>query len=272
MAGSQTFYQVLSAAINDIAEHGFDSAERLAFWQAKLKEAAEEMLGNRGRMEEMLRWAYQSLYKKLIDREGLLTLHPGVPRFTLNKVKPQLHSTLERYILSSADLIKLNREQAIAKTIQRFSGWTSSIPKGGSDQVNKKEKKDKIRKSMAGLPFEERRVLVDQGHKFQASLSEVLAHDGGAIAGVWHSKWKQRNYDYREDHKERDQLVYAVRGNWALAKGLMNKGAGYTDEMTKPAEEIFCGCKYQWIYNLRSLPKDMLTKKGAEALAAARAA
>lgn len=272
MASQKTFYQVLSDAINDIAAHGFDSAERLAYWQEELKKAAEGLLGGRGEMEEKLREAYRALYSKLVDREDLLKVHPGVPRFTLNKVKPQLHSTLERYIMASADLIKLNREQAIAKTIQRFSGWTSSIPKGGSAQVNKKDEKDKIRKSMAALPFEERRVLVDQGHKFQASLSETLALDGGAIAGVWHSNWKQINYDYREDHKERDKLVYAVRGNWALEKGLMNKGEGYTDEMTKPGEEIFCRCRYQWIYNLRSLPLDMLTRKGKDALEALRRA
>lgn len=273
MAGQKTFYQTLSDAVNDIAAHGFDSAERLAFWQKALREAAESMLGSRGRMEEMLRDAYRALYRKLVDKEGILQLHPGVPRFSLNKVKPALHGELERRILASADLIKLNREQSIAKTLQRFSGWASSVPKGGSDQVNKKDEKEKIRKGMSALPFEERRVLVDQGHKFQAALSETLAREGGALAGLWRSNWRQANYDYREDHKERDNLVYAVRGNWAIEKGLMKKGpAGYTDDITQPAEEPFCRCRFVWIYNLRSLPPELLTVKGRDALEALRRA
>jgi len=43
--------------------------------------------------------------------------------------------------------------------------------------------------------------------------------------------------------------------------------AGYTDEITTPGEEVFCRCFYRWIYNLRDLPKDMLTIKGKEQLA-----
>lgn len=273
MAGKETFYDVLSAAVADISRFGFDSAERLAFWQKRLKDAAEETMGSRGRIEEMLREAYRTIYKRLIDREEVLKEHTGVPRFTLNKIKPQLHGELERRILASADLIRLNREQAIAKTLQRFSGWASSVPKGGSKTVDKKEERDNIRKSMSGLPFEERRVLVDQGHKFQAALSETVARDGGALAARWRSNWRQANYDYREDHKERDGVVYVVRGNWALEKGLMKKGpAGYTDEITQPAEEPFCRCRFVWIYNVGDLPPELLTRKGSDALAAIRRA
>jgi hypothetical protein len=46
--------------------------------------------------------------------------------------------------------------------------------------------------------------------------------------------------------------------------------AGYTDQITKPGEEVFCRCYYRWLYNMRALPPAMLTVKGAEQLAAVR--
>jgi hypothetical protein len=55
-----------------------------------------------------------------------------------------------------------------------------------------------------------------------------------------------------------------------MKAGLMNKGAGYTDEMTKPGEEVFCRCAMQFVYALRDLPPEMLTHKGETALATAQ--
>ncbi len=109
--------------------------------------------------------------------------------------------------------------------------------------------------------------MIDQGHKFVSALNDIVAVEGGAIAGKWRSHWKQAGYDYRPDHKERDEKYYAIRGNWALEKGLMNKGEGYTDDITQPGQEIFCRCAYVYIYSLQKLPEDMLTKKGKELLA-----
>ena len=45
-----SYYEVLTAAIADLTRHGFDSAERLAYWQARLREAAEKSLGSAARM------------------------------------------------------------------------------------------------------------------------------------------------------------------------------------------------------------------------------
>jgi hypothetical protein len=160
----------------------------------------------------------------------------------------------------------------IEKTAQRFAGWASSVPAGGSRAVEVKDVKDNIRKALTSLPFEERRCIIDQSAKFVSALNDVIATDGGAIAGRWHSQWRRRGYSYREDHKERDQKVYAIRGNWALQKGLMKPGQdGYTDQITKPAEEVYCGCSYQFLYNLRDLPESMVTARGRESLTEARA-
>lgn len=267
----QSYYDVLTAAIRDMTENGYDSAERVAYWQSLLREAAERSMLSDAEMAEHLRAALQQVYTRLVDRGELLKFHTGVSRFTVDKLRPSMRAALERRIMASADLIRLNRSEAINKTLSRFSGWATSLPDGKAAQVSRARTGAAIRKSLTQLPFEQRRLLIDQGHKLTASVNAVVAQDGGAIAAVWHSHWRQANYDYRPDHKERDLLVYAVRGCWALTQGLMTKGsAGYTDDITQPAEEPFCRCRFQYIYSLRALPEDMITKKGALALEQAR--
>jgi hypothetical protein len=268
----ESFYDVLTRAVADLSEHGYDSVDRLVFWTLQLREAAERSLVPEQVLQATLRQTLGTAYRRMVDNGGLLKRHPGIGRFTLDKVRPQLRGVLERRIVASADLIKLNRKEAIEKTLRRFSGWGSSVPPGGAAEAERNRVKCDIRKALAQLPFEERRVLVDQGHKFVAALSNVLASDGGAIAAVWHSHWREAGYNYREPHKERDGEVYAIKGNWALSQGLMKAGpAGYTDDVTQPGEEIFCRCYHTYLYRLRDLPPEMLTDKGVEALAAAKA-
>ena len=278
---NQSFYDVLTAAISEFADTGFVSAERLAYWQEALKRAAEATMGPIHDMDEMLRRSMRALYARLVEQNGILRYHPGVARWTIQKLKPQLHLELDKRILASADLIKLNRSQSIAQTLRRFSGWSTSIPAGGAAEADKAKIKAEIRKPLARLPFEERRVLTDQGHKFIAGLNDIVATDSGAIAAGWISHFRQANYDYREDHKERDSeflkrsgkpSLYAIRDSWAIKAGLINKGAGYTDEMTQPAEECFCRCAYRYFYALRSLPDSMLTAKGRAELARTKVA
>lgn len=269
----ESFYDVITAAILDIAEHGYDSAERIAMWNQRLRDAAERTATPPPVMEQMLRETLAATYKKLVDQGRIAQFHPGVDRFVLQQVRPQLRAELDRRILAAADLIRLNREQAIQKTLQRFSGWSTSIPKGGSDTVRRGKTKDDVRKALASLPFEERRVLVDQGHKLVSSLNDVIAKDGGAIAMVWKSNWRQHNYAYRPDHKARDGHVFLIRGSWAQAKGFVKPGKdGYLDAIDQPAEKPFCRCRGVYLYSVRALPPEMITARGREALDQARKA
>jgi hypothetical protein len=268
-----SFYQVVTAAVKDIAEYGYDSQERIDFWLGEIKAAAERDLVSEDVLRQAMTAHLRVLYDRMIERGGVMKRNPGVSRFTIEWLKPKLRNELDRRILTSANLIKLNREQAVAKTLQRFSGWATSIPAGGSRVVEKNETKENIQKSLKSLPFEERRVIIDQGHKLSAAINDIIAKDNGAIAAEWHSNWRQSNYNYREDHRERDQKVYAIRDNWALKSGLMKKGPnGYTDEITEPGEEVYCRCYYRYIYGLRDLPDEMITKAGKDQLAKVRAA
>lgn len=269
----KNFYAVVTEAVVDILDHGADSATRIETWESRIRKAAEATLKPVADVDRMLRDGLNQIYERLIDKGGITSSHPGIPKFTINELKPELRKLLDQRIQMSAHLVKNKRSTAIASTLQRFSGWASSVPPGGTEQGKKKDIKEKIGGSLKSLTYEDRRLLTDQGHKLTASIDEVVAEGGGAIAGSWHSRWLEPGYDYREDHKERDEKIYLVRGSWADKAGLVKpKGnKGYYGDQTKVAEEPFCRCKMRWIYALRDLPPDMLTAKGKAELARVRA-
>lgn len=265
------FYAILTEAVADMSAHGFDSVSRLAEWQERLTRAAEMTLGSPESRIKMVRAAMEEIYRKMVERGGILVNHEGVSRFTIERMKPKLRAELDRRILASADLVRLNRDTVIRDVLQRFTGWASSIPAGGTQRSgNRTEAKDRIRKSLANMPFLERRVVIDQGHKLVAAIDDIIAKDEGAIAAGWHSKYRQPGYDYRPEHahRDRDGQIFLIRGSWAHEAGLVKSGAnGYTDQIDQPGEKVNCGCRWRFHYSLRHLPQEMLTKKGREKLA-----
>lgn len=252
--------------------NGYDSIERLAHWTRVLRDSAQRTVVPEAVIENQIDRSLTATYQRLVDKGQILKMHPGIERFTLDKVRPQLHAVLERSRLASRNLVKLNRKKMMEDLDQRFSGWATSIPVGGFRDADRADIKANIKKSLQRLPFEERRVHIDQGHKFIANLNQILAVDGGAIAGIWHSHFRQVNYNYREDHKERDSKVYLVRGSWAIERGLIRTaGVTYLDEQTMPGQEIFCRCFLEYLYSLNDLPPGLLTEKAQADLKAAKA-
>lgn len=272
MASDKTrFYEVLTEAVNDLVLHGFDSQQRIDMWLQRLREAARVTLVPPEVLERALKDALVRVYQRTVDGGKLAKMHADLSEFTLSQIKPKLRDELDRRILASASLIKLNREASIQRTLQRFAGWATSIPKGGTEVQKRSEVAKEVRRGIAGLPFEERRVVIDQGHKLVSAINDIVARDGGAIAAIWHSHWREAGYNFREEHKQRDRHLYVVRNNWALESGFMKLGGSqYTDEISEPGYEIYCRCYYQYVYNLRDLPVIMLTNKGKAALAQAR--
>lgn len=267
----QNLFQVINAAIDELSRTGYDNVERVAYWSEQIRIAAEQSTKSVPQMMQMLREALEGVYKRLVERGGVIQRAPGVSRFTIQKVAPELRAELNRRIMASASLIKLNRDEAIDKTIRRFQGWATSLPPGGSAEPDKQKAKKDVKKSVAGLPFQERRVLIDQGHKLGAAITATVAQGGGAIAAIWHSNFRQAGYDYRPDHKHRDGEVYLLRDSWARTEGLVKTGAaGYSDAITQPAEEPYCRCRFEYLFHLRQLPDDMMTKKGHQKLEAVR--
>lgn len=271
-ARSPAFFEVLTAAVNDFLEHGFDSEERLNHWVRELQRTAEGVLVSEAVLVQTLRNSLTQTFRRATSTGRLMKVHPGVSAFTLERIKPTLRAELDRRILSSASLIKLNREASIQRTLQRFAGWATSIPIGGTEVSQRAEVKDSVRRGIAGLPFEERRVVIDQGHKLVSAINDIVATDGGAIAAIWRHVNEGGGYQARPEHVKRDTHIFVVRDNWALKDGLMKlAGSKYTDEVTAPGEEVFCRCWYEYVYNLRDLPEKMWTAKGREELKRARA-
>ena len=237
----KSFQEVLSEAISDLLDSGFDSIERIDRWKRELAEAARRSLISAASLEQELRDALAAIYRKMVEKGGVFKFNPGVDRFTIDKIKPALRGELDRRIMASANLIKLNRDEAISKTLRRFEGWSTSIPPGGVSAEKKSEVKKNVRKSLGSLKFEERRCLIDQGHKLTSAINDLVASDGGAIAGRWRSHYRQAGYKYRPDHKDRDDKVYLIRDSWAHRAGLVKPGrVGYVDDVTAPAQEINC--------------------------------
>ena len=256
----RSFYETVTAAVTEFAQTGYHSEERLRHWLDELRAAAIRDMVPEAQVVAELRRALGAEFERLVDRGELLRSNPGVSRFTLERVRPQLRAELDRRIMASASLIKLNREEAMAATLRRFSGWATSVPLGGDEAVRRNPVKSDIRKSLASLPYVERRCVTDQTHKFLANLSEILGRGAGALAAVWH----HHHVRYpREEHVARDGKVYLLRGSWAHERGLVKPGpAGYYDDVTKAGEEISCRCTAEFLTTLRQLPDDMLTEKG----------
>lgn len=275
----KTFARTVREAVKFFLRNGYTSQQELEQWQAIIRQAAESETDDdyMSMVSDRLRKAYDLQ----VSKAGALERHKGLSRFTLNYMEPKLRSELDRRILASADLIKLNRTAAINKTVQRFSGWATSIPVqdyvGGGLSASSRSgivaNAQHIQKSAEQVEYEARRVMIDQSHKLIANIDNIIATGNNAIAAEWHSHWRQPGYDYREDHKERDKLVYLIRGNWAQKNGYVKAGpAGYLDEITQPGEEVFCRCYVTYLYNLRSIPEDMLTQKGRKFLESMKAA
>lgn len=270
MAKKRTFFKLLTEAIDYFATHGYTSQAALERWVKTLREAADGYLPSTADLDSEIRKALKGSHSRLVTKGGVSRQHPSVPAYTIERLKPRMRRELDRRMAISRDLIVLNRKAAIDDTMRRFSGWASSVPAGGSQAVDRVEEKAAVRKPLAKMDFIARRCIVDQTHKFAAAVNDIVATEAGAIAAVWHSPWRRPGYDFRKDHKERDERVYLIRDNWAQEKGLVKPGeAGYTDQITQPGEEVYCSCKYQYIYSINRLPPEMLTAKGRAALAKA---
>lgn len=241
VASVDTLYRVVTAAINDILTHGYDSSQRVQEWVEKIEQTIEHSLLPIESLDANLRKLLTAVLARATRPAKFFRIHKGVNRYTLAQVEPKLRAELDRRILASADLIKLNREEEIAKTLRRFAGWATSIPAGGTEVSDRRKIRKDVRKGFVGLSFRERRVIIDQGHKLSAAVSNIVATDGGAIAGIFRSHWREIGYDYRPAHKARDGKVYLIRDSWAAREGLIKTaGHQYSDEITQPAEEPFC--------------------------------
>lgn len=268
-----TFHQTLSEAIRDLSETGYDSADRIDAWVNRLRNAAERAMGVEYTIDQETARRLGAIYDRMVDGGKILERVPDVSRYTLAMVRPALRAELDRRIIASVNLIRLDRKRAVEATLDRFRGWSTSIPQGGDETINKTQARVSIGKSIARVKYEQRRVLVDQSHKLIANVAELVATDNGAIAGIWHDHGEHDvSYNARKEHMARAGKIYLVRDSWAHRQGLVKPVNGYMDEITRPGQEVMCRCFYQWLTSPRRLPDEFLTAKGQEFVARKAAA
>lgn len=264
---SRDFRKVLSEAVSWFTEHGFEDQAKLDEWMERLRMAADSNMMSVADASRILHLSLLSQYNRTVRRGGWKKYHSGIASFDIRQIDPRLRSVLNARIVASAQLIKLHREENILKILQRFSGWATSIPAGGSRKVDRRETKREIAKSFYELPFEERRLSIDQGHKLLAAINQTIAEGAGAIAVRWRHI-HQAGYNGRPAHETRDNKIYALRGNWAIKAGLMKKGHNpYYEDTEQVAEAPYCRCFTVALYDLNDLPEDMLTRKGKKEIA-----
>ena len=151
--------------------------------------------------------------------------------------------------------------------VQQF---LEQVPSGGTKDKAIKSRIVEIKKALRPLGKWDRLFYVHKAMSFPAEVEFLFSLEGNPLAAIWHYNPIDEHGDYPKtyDHKNRDNLVFAVRGNWAITKGLMKEGAnGYLDEISRPSQELGCMCHLQWLYSIRRLPPDMATEKGRAQLA-----
>lgn len=236
------FSEVLAAAIADISTRGYVDETQLNLWLGRLRNAAERELGADWAIDEDVRRGMTSLFDRFVDGIKLpQRIEGGVGRFTKAQIKPRLYAELDRRILADADLIKLHKREAVERTLRRFSGFATSIQIGGDPTVDRQEVRQAIGMDVRNYKFVKRRCDTDQGHKLISNVAELVALDVGAIAGKWNDHGEaDTHYNARKEHMERSGKIYLIRGSWADKEGLLIPVNGYSDQITKPGQEVSC--------------------------------
>ena len=142
--------------------------DQVALWEGRLRKAAEATLKPEREIDEMNRAGLAQIYERLVEKGRIAEFHPGVARFTVDNLKPQLRTLLDQRIMMSANLIKRHRKTAIDATLQRFAGWASSVPPGGTSQGQKAKLKMKseLEGRSQSLPFETDVASLTNQHKW----------------------------------------------------------------------------------------------------------
>lgn len=262
--------ELLTAAIRHFGAHGYVHPHEVEHWSNLIEEAADDPEAL-AREKHRLRIRLEGAFRRAFSRGSLMRRHPKIETWAASRLAPEARAELERRIYAASDLIRLNRKEAVAKTLQRFKGWVTSVPPGGLPDTEVKPVKRDLSKAALDTRFIARRVAVDQTDKMLANVNDIIATGAGAIAGTWDATWEIER-KHRPEHAARDGLIYVIRGSWADEQGLIKHPNGFTDEHDMPAWLINCRCDYIYLYRLEDLPDEMLTPKGREALARSRAA
>lgn len=259
----KAFRALLIEGLRHFSQRGYRSEAELQEWIMRLHAALEREVPSDDESKQMLGRVLGRVFERDL-KSGIAKRVPGVSRYTLDRVAPNLRAELDRRIFAGADLIRLRKREAIDTTLARFSGWASSVPPAGTFDFSERAQSKRIAKDITQLKFEWRRLAIDQGHKLSAAVTHTVAMGEGAIGGVWHDRGEDDpNYDADPHHLARSGKWFLLRESWAMEQGLIRRGsAPYYDDIDAVAQRPYCSCWMTWETSPGGLPSEMLTAKG----------
>lgn len=147
MAVKKTYRQVVEAAMRDLMKRGV-SKTSLARCMSELRAAFPESKDLESKTEAMLKRVYESSkrqaaiqYLKARKQQDDAAIHDGgnaqMPVFTRRDLDARARALLDKKIMETVNLIVLNREKEMNLSLQRFSGWATSLGDDGPTTVLK---------------------------------------------------------------------------------------------------------------------------------------
>jgi hypothetical protein len=211
--------------------------------------------------------------RSIVSHGELVTTGIGLPKDTpvpIDKIQTQKKHAVETYSRQAA--LYLNGEMAAFRA--QLADFLGEVFSDNAVPGELKIKVTAIKRAFRDLTKWDRFFSTVKNNSFPSAVNRTFSFEGNPLAVKWSYSPLDEAGEFRNvyNHKDLADRVYAIRGNWALEKGLMKPGPhGYVEDVPAPGEEFDCMCGFQFIYNLRSLPESMLTPKGAGELARAQA-
>lgn len=186
-----------------------------------------------------------------------------------DRLRPKIISRYNWCIENYRQQSKLYFDEQLSRFHDLLVNFLKQVPNGGAKDKLSKSKITEIKRELRYLTKWSRLFYIYKAISLSTEINHIFALEGGVIAARWSYRQLDEQGEYQKtyNHKERAGRIYAVRGNWAIEKGLMKVGPnGYIDEISLPNQEIGCMCSFVYLYGLAGLPDDMITKKGRDAL------
>ena len=182
---------------------------------------------------------------------------------------PSITEQFERCVENYRSQADSYLNERIGQFRAMLSEFLDQVPSGGTKDKAIKGRIAEIKKEIRSLAKWDRLFYSYKARSFPAEIEHIFVLVGNPLAAIWRYSDLDAQGEYRKtyNHQQRDGRVYAVRGCWAIEKGLMKVGpAGYLDAISRPGQELGCMCSLQWVTGVRRLPGDMTTDKGRSEL------
>jgi hypothetical protein len=154
-------------------------------------------------------------------------------------------------------------EKYVSEISELIDKFLTEVPRTAKERASSISK---IKREIGYFAKWSQLLYTHRAMSFPSEVEYAFIMSGEPIAAVWKYNLldEQCEFPPTVGHKPRNGRVYAVRGNWAEAKGLMVAGPyGYIDEIDQPHQETGCMCRLHWLRAIRGLPEDMLTAQGS---------